>query len=106
MLVANGDLSAFAWRLRYDATGPAAAAAAHAFATIARALDHTLGPARIHTPTFACHERPDRGPLAVSRSSGDLIFILGPAHVAPSAWKSAGDCPLAQRWIHEIERAP
>jgi len=107
VLVTNGDRAAFAWRLRYD---PGAKSkderARRAFAAVTRALDKALGPATKKSATFACRERADRGPIAVSLSGADLVFVLGPATTSRTAWKSAGDCALARTWSREIVAAP
>jgi hypothetical protein len=107
LLVANGDRSAFAWRLRYD-EGAAndGVLAARSYATVARALDRQLGPAQARDAAFACRERTDRGPIAVARSGDDLIFVFGPARIGASSWLSAANCALARRWAKEIAASP
>ncbi len=107
VLVTKADRAAFAWRLRFDkAPKGKEDRAARAYSAITQALDKTLGPAAIHEAGFACRERSDRGPLAVSRAGSDLIFVAGPASTAAGAWTSAGNCALAQKWTREIAQAP
>jgi hypothetical protein len=107
VLVTHGDRAAFAWRLRFD---PGVTSrderARRAFAAVTRALDKALGPASKKSATFACRERADRGPIAVTLSDADLVFVLGPATTSGAAWTSAGDCALAQAWTREIVAAP
>ncbi|MBV9947763.1 MAG: hypothetical protein JOZ69_12990, partial [Myxococcales bacterium] len=102
VLVTNGDEYAFAWRLRYDKDEKKGERSARAFPRIARGIDRTLGGTGASDRAFACHERPDRGPLALARSGADLIFLAGPAKVAGGAWSSAGTCALARKWGQEI----
>jgi hypothetical protein len=107
VLVANGDRAAFAWRLRYDSGKTREQRAAEVFATIARGVDRSLGAPSVSDPSFACHERADRGPLAVGRIAGDLVFVAGPAKTSESgAWKSAGSCAVARKWVREIAATP
>jgi hypothetical protein len=103
VLVSNGDRSAFAWRLRYDSGKKSSQHAAEVFGTIAREMDRSLGAASVSDTSFACHERSDRGPLAVGRVEGDLLFVAGPAKTTESgAWSSGGNCALARKWVREI----
>jgi hypothetical protein len=106
LLVANGDRRAFAWRLRYDEGNGKEGLAARPYAAVARALDKQFGPASPREAAFACRERADRGPIAVSRAGGELIFVLGPARTGPRAWSSAANCGLSRRWTAEIAAAP
>lgn len=115
VLLRSGDKGAFAWRLRYDPGKTPGEGAARVWPALVKALDARLGatgggapaPAarsrgKGDTSTFVCHERSDRGPFAVARSEGDLIFVVGPASTGAGGWKSAGDCALARRWTREI----
>jgi hypothetical protein len=102
VLVQNGDRAAFAWRLRYDPGKTKEDLSRRAFTTLTRALDGALGPAQVRDGAFACRERADRGPIAVSRAGADLVFVMGPARVAGSGWASGGDCALARKWAREI----
>jgi hypothetical protein len=102
VLVENGDRVAFAWRLRYDPGTTADERTRLAYTAVTRALDGSLGPAQVRDGAFACRERGDRGPLGVARAGTDLVFVMGPAHAAASAWTSAGDCALARKWAREI----
>jgi hypothetical protein len=109
VLVVNGDRAAFAWRLRYDpGTKSNDDRAVAAFAAVSRGIDRTLRAApSASDAAFDCHERPERGPIAVARFAADLVFIAGPTTTAPGgAWKSAGDCALARRWSKEIAGTP
>jgi hypothetical protein len=106
VLVANGDRTAFAWRLRYDPGRAKDERTAQAYAALTRALDTTMGRAQSNDATFVCRERSDRGPMAVARVGADLVFVLGPARTTPGAWRSAADCALARRWIREIAAVP
>jgi hypothetical protein len=105
VLVTNGDKAAFAWKLRYDAGKSRDDRAARAYGTLTRALDKTLGPAGTRDAVFACRERADRGPLAVARAGGDVIFVLGPVSTAAGGWTSAGECALSRKWVREIADA-
>jgi hypothetical protein len=102
LLVTKDEQSAFAWRLRYDPGNTKDERAVHAYAAIARALDHALGPPQSSAATFSCRERGDRGPIAVARAGTDLVFVLGPARTTTTEWKSTGDCALARNWVREI----
>jgi hypothetical protein len=105
VLVTEGDRTAFAWRLRYDATATKDELAVRNYAEITRALTESLGKSTSGDARFACRERPDRGPIAVALAGGDIVFVLGPAKVAPSGWTSAGSCDLSRRWVREIAAA-
>jgi len=102
VLVTRDDRAAFAWRLRYDATATKDELAIRSYASIVRALRESFGAPAASDARFACHERVDRGPLAVARSGGDVIVLLGPAQIAPTGWKSAGSCAASRRWAREI----
>jgi hypothetical protein len=105
VLVTSGDKAAFAWKLRYDAGKANDDRAAHAFATLFKALDKTLGPPKTASGNFACRERPDRGPIALARAGADVVFVLGPVATSASGWASAGDCALSKKWVREITAA-
>jgi hypothetical protein len=101
----NGAKAAIAWRLRYDvAPGDANAYAKAAAKKIMTALETKLAKASVKTKdTFICFERADRGPLALGVKNRELIWVLGPTTTDPSgAWKSAGDCALAKKWVDEL----
>jgi hypothetical protein len=102
VLVENGDLAAFAWRLRYDPGKTKDERTRAAYGTLTRALDASLGAAKVRDGTFVCRERADRGPLGVARVGTDLVFVMGPASIGTGGWTSAGDCSLARKWAHEI----
>ncbi len=103
VLVTNGDRVAFAWRLRYDPGKTKEERAVRAFPSIASGMAKTLGQASMRAPTFECHERADRGPIAIAREGADLIFVTGPATTSTNVpWVTAGDCALARRWVGEI----
>jgi hypothetical protein len=102
VLLTSGERAAYAWRLRYDAGAANDGRAARALRGIKRGA---LSPAKASDETFACRERGDRGPIAVAQSSGELVFVLGPARVTPGKWASAGDCTLARKWTREIAAA-
>jgi len=107
VLLTNGSRAAFAWRLRYDAGKTPNDRAMVVFPSLARALDRALGTAASSDATFDCHDRPDRGPLAIARAGADVLFVAGPTTTSESgAWKSAGGCALARKWVHEIGAAP
>jgi hypothetical protein len=102
VLVTNGDRAAFVWRLRYDPGKTSDERATRAYATLAKAFDDRLGPAKTHDASFTCRERADRGPFALARVGADVVFVLGPATTAASGWASAGDCALARKWVREV----
>jgi hypothetical protein len=104
VLIANGDQTAFAWRLRYDPGKTQESRATEAFPEIAGGIDRLLGPPSVGDAAFDCHERADRGPLAVARVGADVVFVAGPAKTgrAGGAWTSAGNCALSRKWVHEI----
>ncbi len=108
VLLAKGNRAAFAWRLRYDPDGAKESRAKAAFAGIARGIDKALGNAALRDVAFDCHERTDRGPLAIARVGGDLVWIAGPAQVASGAeaWASASTCAQARKWVNEIGARP
>ena len=107
VLLVNGDKAAFAWRLRYDRGGPGDARAARSLTSLARGLDTALGPASTRNDTFDCHERADRGPLAVARAGQDLVLLAGPARTSPTgAWAGAATCAVSQKWVKEIAKMP
>lgn len=99
-LVKNGDRSAFAWRIRWDAGNPADQFAADAFSAI---VPGAFAKAPIKEATFACNPRADRGPLAVLRKGRDIVLLAGPAKTPEGGtWTTAGDCNLARKWAAEI----
>ncbi len=104
VLIANGDRAAFAWRLRYDAGQTEESRATEAFAAIAGGIDRLLGAPSLVDASFDCHERADRGPLAVARARADLVFVAGPAKTPTGGgpWASAGSCAAARKWVREI----
>ncbi|HZU83364.1 MAG TPA: hypothetical protein VE987_10630 [Polyangiaceae bacterium] len=110
VLFSNGDRAAFAWRLRYDVDGdtkPGDTRASRAFRAITHGVDQSLGAPAVRDASFDCHERADRGPLAVSRSGTDIVFVAGPAKVSSGGpWTSAGSCALARKWLKEIASQP
>jgi hypothetical protein len=104
VLMKKGDAYAFAWHVRYDDAKPKAsdAYAARAFSGLVPAIEK-LGPGRAKGPSaFVCVDRHELGPLAVLHRSRDLVFLAGPAKVAPKAWSALSKCDLAQRWATEI----
>ena len=104
-LFKNGDLVAFAWRLRYDDGAPQVDALARRAFTMARAgLSKKLGAAKTSDATFVCFDRGDRGPFAIARFGKDLVFVAGPANAAAATWKSTGSCALAKTWVAEIAK--
>ena len=104
VLLTNGDRAAFAWRLHYDTGKTEDARAVEAYAAVAGGIDRLLGAPSMGDTTFDCHERSDRGPLAVARAGADLVFVAGPAKTPPggAAWASAGSCGGARKWAREI----
>jgi hypothetical protein len=99
-LVKNGDKSAFAWRVRWDAANPADQFASDAFAAI---VPGAFAKAPVKEPMFACTPRADRGPLAVMRKGRDVVMVAGPATTPENGkWAAAGDCNLARKWATEI----
>jgi hypothetical protein len=107
VLLTNGNQAAFAWRLRFDAGKTPGERATEAFPTIARAIDRLLGAPSSSDTNFDCHERADRGPLAVARSGADLVFVAGPTTTSErGAWKSASSCVTARNWVREIRSSP
>jgi hypothetical protein len=103
VLVENGDRAAFAWKIRYDSGRGSEARATDVYAAIVRGIDQSIGPASLGDASFDCHERADRGPLAVARRGGDLVFVAGPTRTpASGAWASAGTCAAARKWVKEI----
>ncbi len=106
VLVADGACAAFAWRLRYEPGSTKDDRATQAYATLVSALDKTLGPATVRSPKFVCHERADRGPIAMARVGSDIVFTLGPARTGESGWASTATCSLARRWTREIAPGP
>jgi hypothetical protein len=107
VLLTKGNEAAFAWRLRYDPGKTANERATMAFAALVRAIDRAYGAPSSSDGTFDCHERPDRGPLAVARAKADLVFVAGPTTMADGgAWKSAAGCLVARKWTREISEAP
>jgi hypothetical protein len=102
-LLTNGGRAAFAWRLRYDpGEKPPNDRSGRAFTALSRALDKHLGAAKVDGPSFSCHERADRGPIAVARGGADLVIVAGPATTGAGGWTSAANCALARKWTREI----
>jgi hypothetical protein len=106
VLVANGDRTAFAWRLRFDPGKTKDERTVRAFLAVTRALEGPVGRPAPERSLFFCRERADRGPIALVRAGPDLIFVLGPAHASVGGWSSAGDCALARTWTREIAAQP
>lgn len=104
VLLTNGDRAAFAWRLHYDSGKTEDARAVEAYAAVAGGIDWLLGPPSLSDTTFDCHERADRGPLAVARAGADLVFVAGPAKTGAggASWASAGSCAGSRKWAREI----
>ena len=105
VLVTAGGRSAFAWRLRYDRGRENEGRAAWAFQNVAGALERRYGRPQNSDAAFVCHERADRGPIALLRNRSDLVLVLGPAATETSAWRSAGSCAQSRQWIREIVNA-
>lgn len=106
VLVTNDRQTAFAWRLRYDPGKSKDERTARAYTALLRALDHSLGPAQVNQSGLVCRERPDRGPIAITRAGTDIVFTLGPAETDGMGWKSAATCADARKWIKEIVAGP
>jgi hypothetical protein len=106
VLVENGDRTAFAWKLRYDPGATASAHVARVFSVIATALDKNLGSPTLRAPSFVCHDRRERGPLALGLDGLDLLFVAGPIRPPSRGGDSnAAACSLSRTWIREIEAA-
>ncbi len=107
VLVEDGDRMAFAWRLRYDPGPRASEHAAHAFSVLASGLARSIAPPSLRAHAFVCHERRERGPLAIALDGLDILLVAGPASVSSRSSGSRGaTCALSRAWIHEIESAP
>jgi hypothetical protein len=107
VLVRNGDRAAFGWSLRYDQTGkPNDDKARLAFDRVKDGLAKSLGPASVSDATFVCHERADRGPMAMERGPSRLVIVLGPAKTGGGGWASASNCASVRRWAREILARP
>jgi hypothetical protein len=106
VLATNGDRVAFVWRLRYDPGKTAGEHAMHAFGALAKAMDKSMGPAKVMDTNFLCRERSDRGPMGLALDGADIVFVLGPTSTAGGVWKSAGDCKLSKKWLHEVVAQP
>ncbi len=105
VLVRDGDVYAFAWRLRFDEapTGHVDAYAARAWTALSPALEAKVGRPRLRDASpMLCIERGELGPLAVARRGRDLILVAGPASTGPRVWASAAHCDQAKAWIQEI----
>jgi hypothetical protein len=103
VLITSGDRAALAWRLRFDSGSKSKdERAERAYRTLSRNLERTLGPGKAHTTSFACWERPDRGPMAITKYVADIVLTAGPANAGSTGWTSAGDCAIARAWAREI----
>jgi len=103
VLVENGSRAAFAWHLRYESGSKSAEdRATRAFKLVATALERELGVVKSRDADVVCHERADRGPIALKHDGRDLVFVLGPAATGAAKWTSAGNCALSRKWIGEI----
>jgi hypothetical protein len=105
ILLTDGSHFAFAWQLRFDPGKEGEERAERAFAAIVRALGKKLGRAQASLPGFVCHERTDRGPIALTLANGGIILTAGPAQASGDAWASASTCARAKRWGREIVRS-
>jgi hypothetical protein len=106
VLLAKGDRSAFAWRVRYDPTQAKEPRAAAVYTAIAGGIDRTVAAPATSDAAFDCRERPDRGPLAIARAGADVIVVAGPAKTpAGGHWTSAGTCATSRAWVTEIARS-
>jgi hypothetical protein len=105
VLLTNGERVATGWTLQYDRTGKTHTEHAQfAFEEVKRGLAKALGKPAVSTARFVCHERGDRGPIAVEQSMNRLVFVMGPAKITAGRWASSGDCALAGRWANEIAK--
>ncbi len=105
-LFKNGELVAFAWRLRYDDGAPQVdALARRSFAMVRAGVAKKLGAAKVTDPTFICFDRGDRGPFAIARFGKEIVFVAGPANASGPTWKSTGSCAVAKTWAAEIVKA-
>ncbi len=110
ILVENGDVSALALHLRFDAL-PAkpggAARAKAAFGVVTKGLTKTLTlKGQVAGGDFYCTERANLGPMALMVKGSDLVLIAGPTKSAPAgskeAWASAGTCAGAKTWAKAV----
>lgn len=103
-LATNGAKAALAWHVRYDAApGDANGYAKKAAPDLFKALQAKLGKPTKQGKGFLCFARADLGPLFVTIKGREMVFIAGPTTTSPDgAWKTAGDCALAQSWAEEV----
>ncbi|HEX7664387.1 MAG TPA: hypothetical protein VF407_07755 [Polyangiaceae bacterium] len=103
-IATNGTKAALAWHVRYDAApGDANAFLKKATPDIFKAVQAKFGKPSKQGKDFLCFERTDTGPLFVTSKGRELVWIAGPTTTSPDgAWKSAGDCALAQKWAEEV----
>jgi hypothetical protein len=107
VLLRNGSQAAFAWRLRYDSGKTPNERTNTVFPALAHAVDRTLGKPTMSDAAFDCHDRSDRGPLAIARIGRDIVFLAGPTTTSDSApWKSLAGCAIARKWVREIGETP
>ena len=101
VLLENGDLSALAMHVRYDAQR-GGEAPADPFALLAAGLPKSVGKLKVKEANWVCIERPEVGPLGVMKRDRELVIVAGPAKSAGTTWTTAGDCALAKKWAREI----
>jgi hypothetical protein len=97
VLLANGDRSALAIHLRYDAerVGP------DPFSSVADGLAARFGRPSARDASWICLERKETGPLAVLKRGRDLVIVAGPAKTG-SKWSSGATCVVAKKWAAEV----
>ena len=97
-LYLKGNEVAAAVRLRYDASTPGAK---RAFAALTASWPKAIGKISMQDASFACVERKDTGPIAVSIKGDDILLTAGPVETKPR-WASKGTCKLAKTWATEV----
>lgn len=100
----KGDGLAYAVHVRFDqAPGKADTFAERCVGKVFPALKKSFSskPA-ISDASTICFERPQLGPLLVTRKDRDVVLIAGPANAKGNTWTSAGTCGVAKKWADEV----
>ena len=105
----KGDDIAFALHERYDPGAPKAIVWTNLLAGLRRSWGVTSAAApkgKIDTPDTLCVERPNLGPLLITRRDRDVVLVAGPATRGAAQWTSTATCASTKKWAEEVMANP